>query len=181
MNTKLFTRKLTYSALLLAVALLLPLLTGQLQQVGNKICPMHLPIFLCGFLCGWPWALGIGVIAPLLRSVLFGMPPMMPVGISMAFELATYGLVVGLLYARHPGRTGWLYASLILSMLIGRLVAGIVNVALLGFDGYSISLFFTGLFVNTIPGVVIQLILVPLLVRVLEKAHLSTLPVPQAI
>ena len=101
-NTK-TVRQLVLAALFLALAFVLPLLTGQVPKVGNMLCPMHFPVLLCGFVLGGPWGLAVGFAAPLLRSVLFGMPPMFPVAISMAFELATYGLVSGLLWrkAKH--------------------------------------------------------------------------------
>lgn len=103
-NTK-TVRQLVLAALFLALAFVLPLLTGQVPKVGNMLCPMHFPVLLCGFVLGGPWGLAVGFAAPLLRSVLFGMPPMFPVAISMAFELATYGLVSGLLWRKaHPAR-----------------------------------------------------------------------------
>ena len=90
-------RRLILAAMFLALAMVLPILTGQLQQTGNALCPMHILVLLCGFFCG-PWyALAVGAIAPLLRFLLFGMPPLMPIGIAMCFELATYGFVSGLL------------------------------------------------------------------------------------
>ena len=97
--------RLTYSALYLAIALVLPFLTGQIPQIGSMLCPMHIPALLCGFVCGWPWGLAVGFIAPLLRSAFFGMPTMFPAAVSMAFELAAYGAVAGLLYRVLPKRT----------------------------------------------------------------------------
>ena len=95
-------RRMVFAALCLALALVLPFLTGQIPQVGSALCPMHIPVLLCGFLCGWPWGLAVGFIAPLLRSVIFGMPPMVPAAVAMAFELATYGAVAGFLYRKFP-------------------------------------------------------------------------------
>ena len=95
--TSLQTRKLTYAALFLALAMVLPFLTAQIPEIGSMLSPMHIPVLLCGFLCGWPWGLAVGFIAPPLRSVLFGMPAMFPGAAAMAFELATYGAVSGLL------------------------------------------------------------------------------------
>ena len=91
------TKKLVYSALFLALALVLPFLTGQIQTFGQMLAPMHLPVLLCGFVCGPVWGLAVGAVAPLLRSLLFGMPPMFPTAVAMAFELAAYGLFTGLL------------------------------------------------------------------------------------
>ena len=79
------TRKLVFAALLLALAMVLPFLTGQIPQIGQALCPMHIPVLLCGFLCG-PWyALAVGAIAPVLRFALFGMPPLVPTGAAMCF------------------------------------------------------------------------------------------------
>ena len=114
--------RLTYSALYLAIALVLPFLTGQIPQIGSMLCPMHIPALLCGFVCGWPWGLAVGFIAPLLRSALFGMPTMFPAAVAMAFELAAYGAVAGLLYRVLPKRTGCIYVALIAAMVAGRLV-----------------------------------------------------------
>ena len=86
-------RRLTYAALFLALALVLPFLTGQIPRIGSMLCPMHFPALLCGFVCGWPYGLAVGLIAPVLRSALFGMPPMYPTAVAMALELAAYGAV----------------------------------------------------------------------------------------
>ena len=97
-------RRMVYAALFLALAMVLPFLTGQIPQIGSMLSPMHIPVLLCGFLCGWPWGLAVGFIAPLLRSVLFGMPPMFPGAVAMAFELAVYGCVSGWLRRKLPKR-----------------------------------------------------------------------------
>ena len=94
------TKKLAYAALFLALCLVLPMLTGQIPQIGSMLLPMHIPVLLCGLVCGWQYGAAVGFVGPLLRSVLFGMPPMYPVAIAMAFELLTYGLVIGLVYRR---------------------------------------------------------------------------------
>ena len=125
-------RQLVPAALFLALAFVLPLLTGQVPKVGNMLCPMHFPVLLCGFVLGGPWGLAVGFAAPLLRSVLFGMPPMFPVAISMAFELATYGLVSGLLWRRAKHNLPALYAVLLTAMVSGRIVWGIVRFVLAG-------------------------------------------------
>ena len=111
----------------LALALLLPCVTGQIPQIGQMLCPMHLPVLLAGFVCGGPVGAAVGFIAPLLRSVIFGMPPMMA-AIPMAFELLTYGLVSGLLYgAFRKKNIGTTYASLLVAMLGGRIISGIAK------------------------------------------------------
>ena len=117
----------------LALCLVLPMLTGQIPQIGSMLLPMHIPVLLCGLVCGWQYGAVVGFVAPLLRSVLFGMPPMYPVAIAMAFELLTYGLVIGLVYRRmaQKGAAG-VYAALLTAMAAGRLVWGVAEVVLLG-------------------------------------------------
>ena len=104
-------KKLVLAALFLALALVLPFLTGQMPEVGSMLCPMHIPALLCGFFCGWPWGLAVGLIAPVLRSLMFGMPPMFPVAICMSFELATYGAISGLLYSKLPRKKTSIYTD----------------------------------------------------------------------
>ena len=109
-------RQLVPAALFLALAFVLPLLTGQVPKVGSMLCPMHFPVLLCGFVLGGPWGLAVGFAAPLLRSVLFGMPPMYPIAIAMAFELATYGAVAGFMYRKVQHTLPMIYATLVTSM-----------------------------------------------------------------
>ena len=164
--------RLVLSALFLALALVLPLLTGQLQELGNAFCPMHLPVLLCGFFCG-PWyGLCVGLVAPLLRFAIFGMPPLLPIGLAMCFELAAYGTVSGLLYRLLPDRKPFVYVSLIAAMLAGRLVWGAVRVILygLGSSGFGWAAFLAGAVTNAVPGILLQIVLVPLLVIALTKA-----------
>lgn len=174
-SSSLIVRKLVYSAICLALALVLPFLTGQIPEIGGMLCPMHIPVLLCGFLCGWPWGLAVGAISPLLRSICFGMPPLFPTAVSMAFELAAYGALSGLLYKKLPKNAVGLYASLILSMLGGRLVWGAVQFVLTGISGSSFpfSAFLAGAVLNALPGIVLHILLIPVLVFSLRKAHLS--------
>lgn len=168
-------RKLTYSALFLAIALVLPLLTAQIPEIGKSLCPMHIPVLLCGFLCGWPWGLAVGFIAPLLRSVIFGMPVMFPGAVAMAFELAVYGCVSGLLYKLLPKTKVNLYVTLIVAMIAGRVVWGIVRLILAGLsgNGFTWAMFISGAITTAIPGIILHIILIPILVMVLERAGLS--------
>lgn len=169
------TKKLVYSAICLALALVLPFLTGQIPQIGNLLSPMHIPVLLCGFLCGWPWGLVVGFIAPLLRSVAFSMPPLFPTAIAMAFELAAYGALTGLLYAKLPKKPVYVYVALILSMLAGRAVWGLVTFALMGFSttAFPFSAFVAGAFTNAIPGIILHIVLIPVIVLALRKAKLT--------
>ena len=174
-SNSLQVRRMTYSALCLALAMVLPFLTGQIPQIGSALCPMHLPVLLCGFLCGWPWGLAVGFIAPLLRSVIFGMPPMIPTALAMAFELATYGALAGFLYRKFPKTIPGIYASLLIAMICGRLVWGVVRLILAGVqgNGFTFAMFLSGAITTAIPGIIAQLVLIPAIVYAMEKAGLN--------
>lgn len=164
------TQKLVLSSFFLALALVLPFLTGQIPQIGSMLCPMHFPILLCGFICGWPYGLIVGFSAPLIRFMLFGMPPIFPTGIAMAFELATYGVTAGLLFSRSKHTLPMIYASLIMAMTAGRLVWGTVRFTLAWVTGvkFSLSLFLSGALFTALPGILCQLIVIPLIMTTLE-------------
>lgn len=171
MKTTSKTGKLVLSALFLALALALPFLTGQIPEIGAMLCPMHFPVLLCGFFCGGPWGLMVGLVAPVFRSVLFGMPPMFPVAVSMSAELAVYGGVSALLYRRLPKKKSSVYVALISAMVAGRLVWGVARFLCAGLDSsvFGFGAFFAGAVTTAIPGIVAQLVLIPVLVFALKK------------
>ena len=172
MNTREKTYKLVLTALFLALCLVLPFVTGGIPTIGNMLLPMHIPVLLCGLLCGWQYGLVIGFVAPLLRSVLFGMPPIYPVALAMAFELAAYGLIIGLVYtALHKRGLAALYGSLLVAMVGGRLVWGVAEVVLLGMAGnaFTLQAFLSGALLTAGPGIVLQLVLIPAVVVALDR------------
>jgi thiamine transporter ThiT len=175
MTMKSSTKNLVLAALFLALGLVLPFLTGQIPQIGSRLLPMHIPILLCGLICGWKYGGAVGFVTPLLRSVIFGMPPFFPTATAMAFELLTYGLVIGLVYGKMPKKNiGTLYAALVAAMLAGRVVWGIVQFIQLGISGtgFTWQAFMAGAFLNAIPGIILQLILIPALMTALDKMKL---------
>ncbi len=168
------TKKMVLAALFLALGLYLPFLTGQVPQIGSMLLPMHLPVLICGFVCGWPYGLAVGFISPLLRTMLFGMPPFPMVAVPMAFELAAYGLLTGLLYKALPKQQPIsIYLSLIGAMLGGRIVWGIVRyVMLLMGTPITWQAFLSAVLLTSIPGIILQIVLVPLVVLALERVGL---------
>lgn len=165
------TKKLVLAAMFLALALVLPFLTGQIPEIGSMLCPMHIPVLLCGFFCGWQWGLAVGLIAPLLRSILFSMPPMFPTAVCMAAELATYGVVSALLYKALPNKKLNVYVSLLGAMVAGRLVWGLARLLCTGLDvsQFGLSAFWAGAVTTAIPGIILQIVLIPILVIALKK------------
>ncbi len=165
-------KNLIFAAICLALCMVLPFLTGQIPQIGNMLAPMHLAVYLCAFTGGPIYATVVGAVAPLLRYALFGAPPIMPNGIPMCFELMTYGLVAGLLYQALPKKVPYLYTSLVSAMLLGRAVWGCVQLLLSGVTGtpFTWAAFMAGAFTAAIPGIIVQLILVPAVVLALRKA-----------
>lgn len=158
------TKNLTLSAMFLAIGMVLPFLTGQIPQIGNMMLPMHIPVLLCGVICGWKYGAVLGFILPLIRYMVFGMPVLFPTGMAMAFEMLTYGLVIGLVYSLSRWKCiVSLYRALIAAMIAGRLVWAVAQMALLGVSGgaFTMKMFLAGAFFNAVPGIIIQLVLIP--------------------
>lgn len=171
------TRKLATSAMLFAIGLVLPFLTGQIPQVGSMLLPMHIPVFLCGLICGWKYGLLVGLLLPLTRSALFGMPPVYPNAVAMAFELGTYGLVAGLVYYAKDYRCmKALFRAMIAAMIAGRLVWAAAMMVLMGIEGgvFTFELFLTGAVLNAIPGIILQFFLIPAVMVALDRTKLFT-------
>ena len=165
------------AAMFLALAFVMPFLTGQIPQIGSMLCPMHIPVLLCGFICGWPWGLAVGFIAPLFRSLTLGMPPLFPGAVCMAFELAAYGAVAGAMHRILPRKKSSIYVSLLTAMVIGRLVWGAMMFVCLGLTGgsFGLSAFLAGAVTNALPGIIVQIVLVPILVMALDNSKVLDL------
>lgn len=171
-------KKLAVTAMLFAVGIVLPFLTGQIPAVGKMLLPMHIPVLLCGFIVGWQYGAVIGFLLPIVRSILFGMPPMFPVAIAMAFEMATYGFVSGFLYSHAKWQcTKMLYISLVSAMLAGRVVWALAEVVLLGIGGnmFTWKMFISGALLNAIPGIIVQLVFIPVIMVALKRAKVVPL------
>ncbi len=174
-NTNKNLLNLVLSAMFLALGLVLPFLTGQIPEIGSMLLPMHIPVMLCGLVCGWQYGLIVGAVVPIMRSMIFGMPVMFPSAIGMAFELATYGFVIGYLFSHAKWKCiKSLYRCLIISMISGRVVWGIVQCALLGLgeNRFTLAAFVSGSLLKAIPGIILQLVLIPAIMLVLGKTHL---------
>lgn len=169
------TKKLTLSAMFLAIGMVLPFLTGQIPQIGNMMLPMHIPVLLCGLICGWQYGAVLGFILPLVRYLVFGMPVLFPTGTAMAFELMTYGLVIGLIYSFSRWKCIIsLYRALIGAMIAGRIVWAAAQMILLGVSGgtFTMKMFLAGAFFNAVPGIIIQLVLIPTVMVALGRTGL---------
>jgi len=165
------TLRLVYSALFLSLAIILPsIISMSTPQLGQKLLPMHIPVMLCGFICGTPYGMAIGFTSPLLKFVITG-TPLMPTAISMAFELAVYGATCGLLYKAFPKKIGYVYPTLIISMISGRVINGIINYLLTttSDNTFALKSFITLTTVNALPGIIIQLAIIPLVILSLRK------------
>lgn len=170
--------RMILAALFLALSYVMPFLTGQIPEIGAKLCPLHIPVLLCGFVCGWKWGLTVGFIAPLFRSLLTGgFPPMFPTAVCMAFELATYGALTGLLHRILPQKKAYIYCSLVCAMIAGRLLWGVAMFICMGINGdtFTFAAFIAGAFTNAIPGIILQLAIIPLIVMLLENKKIKTL------
>lgn len=155
----------------LAVGIILPFFTGQIPQIGNLLLPMHFTVFLCTYICGWQYGTSVGFTLPLLRSFLFGAPILYPNAIAMSLELCVYGLVAGLLYQaiKHKNLLT-IYASMITAMISGRVTWGLMQLFLLKVksEAFTFQMFISAAFINALPGIVLQLILIPTIISVLN-------------
>ena len=171
-------QKLVLSAMFFALGLVLPFLTGQIREIGNMLLPMHLPVLLCGLICGWKYGGVVGFFVPLVRSLIFGMPVLYPNAVGMAFELLTYGLLTGLLFqkAEHQS-TKKLFATLLITVVSGRIVWGIARTVMLGLsdESFTFAMFIANGITNAIPGLILQFTLIPAIILVLKKAKLIPL------
>lgn len=168
------TYKLTLSSLFLAIGLVLPFLTGQIPELGNMLLPMHLPVMLCGLILGAPYGALVGIVTPLLRSLIFARPVLYPAALAMAAELATYGAVIGAIYFLSKKKTlPMLYLALVSAMTVGRLVWGATMAALMGFSGFTFSYFLGEAVINAIPGIILQLILIPAVMLLIRRTSVG--------
>ncbi|WP_315118958.1 ECF transporter S component [uncultured Clostridium sp.] len=162
------TKSLVKGSVFLALGIIIPYIFHTTGIPGTIFLPMHISVLLCGFILGKKYGLAIGFITPFLNSLISGMPPIYPVAIAMAFELATYGFLAGYLFKEKNYN---MYVSLISAMLIGRVVSGISNYLLLTLGGkpYALAMFLGGSFIKPIWGILIQLVLIPVIVNGIEK------------
>jgi len=166
-------KKMVLSALFIALGVALPLAFHYVPDAGRIFLPMHIPVLLCGIICGFPYGLACGAIAPLLSSFLTGMPPaaILP---GMLCELAVYGSVSSLLMYLVRSKSLYIkvYISLIGAMLSGRIVLGTLNALIFNVGQYSTQMWLTASFVTALPGIVIQILIIPAVIIILQKAKL---------
>ncbi len=166
------TKNLIISALLLALGMVLPFLTFQLKEIGDSLLPMHIPVMLTGLVCGPLYGGAVGLVMPVFRSVCFGMPPLYPNSVWMSLELATYGIIIGLLYKHSKKKnTTAVIFSLAASMVCGRLVWGFAKYLLLSFNGkpFALQAFWAGGFIDALPGIVLQFVLIPFIINIINR------------
>lgn len=164
------TKKLTLTAMCLALGVILPQAFHMIPNVGNIFLPMHIPVLICGFICGPFYGLTVGIITPCLSHIIFSMPPAMMLG-QMIVELGVYGLCTGLLNQIITINNELLkyYLVLIISMVVGRITYGICNALLFKAGNYSLSIWLSAAFIKGLPGIIIQLVLIPTIVKTIKK------------
>ncbi len=166
-------KKSIITAVCIALCYVIPLMFHGIQNAGNIFCPMHIPVFICGLICGWQYGLLCGIAGPALSSALSGMPPVAILP-SMMVELAAYGTAAGLMMklVRTKSTYADLYISLIVAIVCGRVLAGLAKALIFARGSYSMSAWIAGSVVTSWPGTVIQLVFIPTIVFALMKSHL---------
>ena len=169
------------TAVCLALCVVLPQAFHAIPGAGSIYLPMHIPVLLCGLICGWKFGLLCGIAGPALSTLFTGMPPV-PVLPAMMVELAVYGLVSGLMMQIIRTKKVYvdLYASLLIAMMSGRIVAGIVRALIFSRGNISMATWATSYFITSLPGIIIQIVLIPSIVYALMKARLIPMRYPHA-
>ena len=161
--------KLVIAGICVALGILFPMLFHAVPLGGPRFLPMHIPVLLAGFFAGWKLGLLTGVVTPLLSAVLTGMPTFAPepMVFVMMFELGMYALLAGLLL-KH---TKNIHLSLVAAMVGGRVVRGLMQWAFWSWVGlpFSWNIYLTLVFVTALPGIALQLAVVPLVVGAVRK------------
>jgi hypothetical protein len=166
-------KKSIICAVCIALCYILPLFFHGIQNAGSIFCPMHIPVFICGLVCGWQYGLLCGISGPAISSALSGMPPvaLLP---SMMAELAVYGVITGILMKKI--RTGSVYADLYISLTVaiiaGRVIAGLTRAFIFTKGSYSLAMWIGGYVVTSWPGTLIQFVFIPTIIFALMRAHL---------
>ena len=167
-----YVKKIVFTAVCVALCVVLPMAFHSVQNAGTIFLPMHIPVLLCGLMCGWPFGFVCGLMGPALSCLLTSMPPaaMLP---SMMVECAAYGCVTGLMmcwvHTKHP--VADLYISMVTAMIVGRVLSGLAK-SLIFSPGTAPFAWVTTSLVAGIPGIIIQLLLIPLVVFSLTRAKL---------
>lgn len=161
------TKQLTISSMCLALGVILPQAFHVIPNAGNILLPMHIPVLICGFISGPLYGLLVGFLTPLMSHIIFGMPPA-PILIQMLIELSMYGLFTGILSKKIKIKNELLnnYIVLVLSMIIGRVIYGVLNMLIFKAGSYSLSIWLAAAFVTGLPGIFVQLLIIPLLVKI---------------
>ena len=173
MNKLSYVKKAIITAACIALCVVLPTAFHAIPNGGSIFSPMHIPVLLCGMICGWPMGLLCGIAGPILSSLITQMPPLAYLP-SMLVELAVYGLICGLAmkYIRTGNLSADIYLNLVIGMLTGRVIAGICRALIFSAGSYSMSMWISSYFVTAWPAILLHLILVPAIVVALEKARL---------
>ncbi len=161
------TKKLTFAGLFLALAVLIPMIF-HLTGIGGQIfLPMHIPVILCGFICGKKYGLLVGAVAPLINTFILGMPVLYPIGIAMVFELAAYGYFAGWLFEKSKR----VMPALIGAMVFGRIVRIVVTFLITVPFGatFIFKSILVAVFVTAIWGIIIQIVLIPLVMSAYSR------------
>lgn len=172
-NDRFETKKMVLAALFMGIGIVLPFFTGQIPAIGNMLLPMHIPVLLCGFVCGHKYGVIVGGLLPLVRSLWLGAPVMFPGAVAMAVELAVYGLCAGALGKWAGRKIGRLYVALLITMFAGRIAWGIAMFGCFSILGnlFTWEFFIAQSFLNALPGIAIQLIIIPFVVRVVPQEY----------
>lgn len=164
------TKRLSLTGFFVALAIILPFITGQIPEFGAMLTPMHFPVILGSLFVGPIYGLMIGIISPILRQMMFGMPPF-PMNVMMAIELGVYGLLTGFLFKSFKKVIKRdifaIYIALIIAMIFGRIAFALSKMFIIGIPNFMVV--FIETFTGSFFGIILQFILIPLLFLRVKK------------
>ena len=168
-----YTKKAVYTAACIALCVVLPMVFHAIPNAGNIWLPMHIPVLLCGLICGWKFGLFCGLAGPFISCILTQMPAVAHLP-AMMLELAAYGTASGIsANLIKTGNNFWdIEISLVTALISGRIIYGIANALLFQSGSYSISAWITAVFVTALPGIILELLLIPAIIIALQRASL---------
>lgn len=167
------SKKTVIAGLLLALGIILPFVSahGWGLPLGKLILPMHIPVLLAGFFLGPVMGAAMGFILPYLNSMVSGMPVLFPNGVVMSFELLGYGMATGLIHKLFKNKTNALslYTTLVLSLISGRCIYALSSYILFHTVPGMKYMSAVAAAVQGIPGIVLQLVIIPPIVKAVGK------------
>jgi hypothetical protein len=159
-------RQIPLAALFAALGVVLPPIF-HVFGLGSTFLPMFLPVMLGSMLLSWKFALVLAIFAPLTSWLLTGMPPLVPPILPlMLAELVLLALICSVLHV-HLQRSVWF--TLLIAIIADRLLLFFMVTFAASWLSLDPAVFSIALVVSGLPGIVLQLLVIPLALKLLQQ------------